>query len=85
MSKTEYAWVIQRDDGKWFNDIEIVNHEEIDEILFMPVYAEKLEDILANKTNIFKDKESANDYIRRFMKNCRPVKVKIEIVGEDDE
>lgn len=83
MSKTE-IWVIQRNDGKWFNDIEIVNHEEIDEILFMPVYAEKLEDILADKTNIFKDKESAEDYIRRFCKDCRPVKVKIEMVGEDD-
>ena len=43
---------------------------------------EKLEDILADKTNIFKDKESANDYIRRFCKNCRPVKVEIRVVGE---
>ena len=25
MSKTEYAWVIQRDDGKFFYDIDIVD------------------------------------------------------------
>ena len=81
-NKIKEFWVIQRDDGKWFNDIEIVHHEETNETLFMPIYAEKIEDVLADKANIFKDKESANDYIRRFCKTCKPVKVEIRVVGE---
>ena len=82
MATIKEGWVIQRNDGKWLSDCEIVNHEETNETLFIPMYAEKLGDILADKANIFKDKESANDYIRRFCKNCKPVKVKIEILVE---
>ena len=77
MSKTEYAWVIQRDDGKFFYDIGIVDD-------CSPYFCDDILICLLNGGR-FKARKDAQIYINKFLHNCRPVKVKISIVGEDDE
>lgn len=78
MSKAEYAWVIQRDDGMLFCDIDITENG------YKPYFTKYIEHCI-NNHSLFRTKELAQDYINRFLQNCRPHKVKIEIVGEDDE
>ena len=65
MNKTEYAWVIQRDDGMY-----CVNTFAWCKKICNACMFEKLED--------------CNIAIRQMKYECKPVKVKIEIVGEDD-
>lgn len=78
MSKTEYYWVIQRDDGRFF------------------VRNRKVGKVGNKRKNIFSDslKYAFTDFCESYaqasikiykLQNCRPVKVKILIVGEDDE
>ena len=72
MSKTEYVWVIQKDDGRFFARIELPD-------FYMFIHK------LCN-AGMFLNKEVALNFIERNgLQNCVPVKVKIEIVGEDDE
>lgn len=72
MSKTEYAWVIQRDDDRFFIRFELPNFY---------MFSNKL-----CVAETFSNKEVTLNFIERYkLQNCRPVKVKIEIVGEDDE
>lgn len=71
MSKTEYAWVIQRDDGKFFSKTE------------HPIFY-----VFCNLGNseISSSKEIMQYIIKKYnLQNCRPVRIKIEIVGEDNE
>ena len=71
MSKTEYAWVIQRDDGMY------VSQDDGERCYFNNslIYARRYE----NKRIVeFK-------ILQRELQNCRPVKVKMSIVGEEDE
>lgn len=77
MSKTEYAWVIQRDDGKFFYDIGIVDD-------YSPYFCDDILICLLNGGR-FKARKDAQIYINKFLQNCRPARVKIEIIGEDDE
>ena len=77
MNKIEYAWVIQRDDGKFFYDIGIVDD-------YSPYFCDDILICLLNGGR-FKARKDAQIYINKFLQNCQPVKVKIEIVGEDDE
>lgn len=68
MSKTEYAWVIQRYDAK---DV------------FWGDYGWTTN---LRNANLRGKKEYCLSEINVYnLKNCTPVKVKIEIVGEDDE
>ncbi len=68
MSKTEYAWVIQRDDDRTY----ICSSHYICFTLA--------------KADIFECESEAQAIIDEYnLQNCVPVKVKIEIVGEDDE
>lgn len=67
VSKTEYAWVIQRDDADvfwgeygWTSKLRNANFREKKEFCLSEI-------------NVYN------------LQNCRPVKIKIEIVGEDDE
>lgn len=71
MSKTEYAWVIQRDDGRF------VSQDDGEQCYFNNslIYARRYEN---KKIVEFK-------ILQRDLHNCRPVKVKIEIVGENNE
>ena len=69
MSKTEYAWVIQRDDGKYFSRIEMPNICVFDNLI----------------TNADRyDYEKTVKYLIEALRlqNCRPVKVEIKVVGE---
>ena len=69
--KVEECWVIQRDDGMY------INQDDGEQCYFNNslIYARRYE----NKRIVeFK-------ILQRELQNCRPVKVKIEIVGEDDE
>ena len=76
MSKTEYAWVIQRDDGEYFTFSEF-NYDGIPQGIFFTKYIH-----LA----YLEEKELLEHYIKRLdLQNCVLVKVKISIVGEDDE
>lgn len=69
MSKTEYAWVIQRDD----DDRTYICSSHY--ICFT----------LAN-ADIFECESEAQAIIDEYnLQNCRTVKVKIEIAGEEDE
>ncbi len=70
MNKIEQCWVIQRDDGKFM----MSRPYEIARFSSKIAYSE-----------FCLEKQSAEDFIRRFnLQNCRPVKVKIEVVGEDE-
>ena len=83
MSKTEYAWVIQRDDGKFIN-FDITNS------LIYPD-GTVIDSGYSVQENVYSasmawSKHRAEYLIESYeLNNCRPVKVKIEIVGEDDE
>lgn len=77
MSKTE-LYVIQRDDGELFCDIDITENG------YKSYFTKHIEHCI-NNHSLFRTKKLAQDYINRFLQNCRPVKVKIEIVGEEDE
>lgn len=79
MSKTEYAWVIQRDDGKFWNcsGDSARNYETyfVKDIARAYLFTEEYIKI-----------QPIDELIKfRQLQNCRPVKVKISIVGEDDE
>ena len=69
MNKIEYAWVIQRDDGKYFSRIEIPNICVFD-------------DLITNADRY--DYEKTVKYLIEALRlqNCHPVKVEIRVVGE---
>ena len=67
MSKTEYAWVIQRDDEKYC----------VSRIWWTGK--------LCNATFVDTLQDCEKAIKQMNLQNCRPVKVKISIVGEDDE
>lgn len=71
MSKTEYAWVIQRDDGLFVNFIDNDN---------LTWYEHPWQ-----ATMTWSKHQAKKDIILWKLQNCTPVKVKISIVGEDDE
>lgn len=74
MSKTEYAWVIQRDDGMFGK------YQPIDDFyIFVPIINFATFHLSENDAT-----QSIKSYHLKAL-NCRPVKVKISIVGEDDE
>ena len=69
MNKTEYAWVIQRDDGKYFSRIEMPNICVFDNLI----------------TNADRyDYEKTVKYLIEALRlqNCKPVKIEIRVVGE---
>lgn len=78
MSKTEYAWVIQRDDGKFFDNFNIYGNADFCDSCVMSFY---------NTYSFFDFKVATKEMCETAIKthnlqNCKPVKVKIEIVGE---
>lgn len=79
MSKTE-LYVIQRNDGMFYYDYEIIPMG----FSAKPKFTRDINKCLHTKQ--FGTKYWAEVEIRCMeLQNCRPVKVKIEIVGEDDE
>lgn len=69
MSKIEYAWVIQRDDERFYTRTELPKFY---------LFTSRLCD-----GETFFSKEVANSFIERNnLQNCRPVKVEIKIAGE---
>lgn len=69
MSKTEYAWVIRRDDGSFFARTEIYNFN---------VFCDEL-----GNAEICLNKEVMENIIEKYnLQNCVPVKVEIRVVGE---
>lgn len=79
MSKIE-IWVIQRNDGLFYYDYELA----IMEFTSKPKFTRDINKCF--QTRQFGTKHWAEVEIRCMeLQNCRPVKVKISIVGEDDE
>lgn len=79
MSKTE-LYVIQREDGMFYYDYEIVAME----FLLKSKFTKDINKCFSTK--LFGTKHWAEVEIRCMeLQNCRPVKVKISIVGEDYE
>ena len=81
MSKTEYAWVIQRDDGMYFCGWDLKN---------TACFTENIYRAICNTWSFFEfspatERSCRIGIAKHNLQNCRPVKVKIEIVGEDDE
>ena len=69
MSKTEYAWVIQRDDGMFAYYSMFSNQYEFSTRLM--------------QSNLFSCETTANDNIIMCkLQNCKPVKIEIRVVGE---
>lgn len=80
MSKTE-IWVIQRDDGYFYYDYDFIMKYPYEE---KPKFTRDIHKVFLN--NKFWYKFGCEREIKGLnLKNCRPVKVKISIVGEDDE
>ena len=71
MSKTEYAWVIQRDDGKVFAGL---NSKDIAIFCY---------DFEFNYLDYVYTKKECENIIKFYnLQNCHPVKVEIRVVGE---
>lgn len=69
MSKTEYAWVIQRDDGMFFARTEMYKFY---------VFCNEL-----GNAEMCSNKEVMENIIEKYnLQNCKPVKVEIRVVGE---
>ena len=68
MSKTEYAWVIQRDDGKF------INFMDNDDLTWY--------EHTWQATMTWSKHQAEKDIILWKLQNCRPVKVEIRVVGE---
>lgn len=72
MSKTEYAWVIQRDDGKVF-----AGENSKGVILFFNDFEFNYLDCA-----MITKKECKNIINHYNLQNCRPVKCEIRVIGE---
>ena len=68
MSKTEYAWVIQRDDGKYVN---FMDNEDL-------TWYEHIWQATMNWSKY----QAEKDIVLWKLQNCRPVKVEIRVVGD---
>lgn len=79
MSEIEECWVIQRDDGKFYAGWNFDRNWEAKEC-----FTNVLEKVIINK-QVFTIKDALKEIRLMNLQNCRPVKVKIEMVGEDDE
>lgn len=71
MSKTEYVYVIQREDGKFLKGIRKYTNEE-----------HFVEDILSDITRRPTKDLIENIITNHELQNCKPVKVKIEVCDE---
>ena len=80
MSKTEYAWVIQRDDGKFIN-FDITN---------LVIYPDgttidseySIQENVYSASMTWSKHQAEKDIVLWKLQNCRPVKVEIRVVGE---
>ena len=70
MNKIENAWVIQRDDGRF------VNYMVYDDVTWY--------EHTWQATMTWSKHQAEKDIVLWKLQNCRPVKVKIEEVGEDE-
>ena len=78
MSKTEYAWVIQRDDGYFYYDYAFMLKYPYDT---KPIFTKNINKVFLNYK--FWNEFGCEREIKEMnLQNCRPVKVKISIVGE---
>lgn len=71
MRKIEECWVIQRDDGMYVNFMDNDN---------LTWYEHTWQATMTRSEH-----QAEKDIILWKLQNCRPVRIKIEIVGEDDE
>lgn len=79
MSKVEEFWIIKRDDGAFYRGWQFDYHYKA-----IPNFTNKLFEVILRK-KVFNRLDAIREIKGLNLKNCRPVKVKIEIVGEDDE
>ena len=78
MSKTEYAWVIQRDDGYFYYDYDFIMKHSYEKI---PRFTKNINKVFSNHK--FWNKFGCETEIKEMqLQNCRPVKVEIRVVGE---
>ena len=68
MSKTKYAWVIQRDDGMY------VNFMDNDDLTWY--------EHTWQATMTWSKHQAEKDIILWNLQNCHPIKVEIRVVGE---
>lgn len=76
MSKTEYAWVIQRDDGMFFAGWNFDRNGEVKEYFTFSLEKAILSKQVFYKTNAMKGIKQMT------LKNCKPIKIEIRVVGE---
>ena len=83
MSKTEYAWVIQRDDGmypiEWndYGEISMVSNRILD---FIEMF---LDEFGVDFKYLYRDDTWCKAVIENYnLTDCRPVKLEIRVVGE---
>lgn len=77
-NKVEECWVIQRDDGKFFDCFDIGGNEE-----FCDSFIRSIQDTIGFFKFNIPTKEMCEQAIKtHYLQNCRPVKVEIRVVGE---
>ena len=76
MSKTECAWVIQRDDGKFYAGWNFDRNWEAKEY-----FTNVLEKVIINK-QVFTIKNALKEIKLMNLQNCHPVKIEIKVIGE---
>ena len=76
MSKTEYAWVIQRNDGKFYAGWNFDRNWESKEY-----FTNVLEKVIISK-QVFTIKDALKEIRLMSLQNCKPVKVEFRVVGE---
>ena len=76
MSKTEYVWVIQRDDGKFWN----CSSSSADN--FASYFVDDIAHAFLFTKEYIKNQPIKELIEFRRLQNCHPVKVEIKVVGE---
>ncbi len=76
MNKVAQCWVIQRDDGKFYAGCNFDKNWETKEY-----FTNVLEKVIINK-QVFTIKNALKEIKQMQLKNCKPVKIEIRVVGE---
>lgn len=76
MSKVEQCWVIQRDDDKFYAGWVFDSNWGV-----KGYFTNILEKVIINK-QVFTIKNALKEIKQMQLKNCKPVKIEIRVVGE---
>lgn len=76
MSKTEYAWVIQREDGKFWNCSNSSTEN------FASYFVDDIAHAFLFTKEYIKNQPIEELIEFKRLQNCKPVKIEIRVVGE---